>query len=319
MAHLNAPPFDPAVEAVLAAFPKETEPYDYAKIKQQRQAMEPLCNPAILHMDPEVLHEEVTIQGPDDEIALTILKPKQGTDGTNPVFYWIHGGALVLGNRYFFLGATFGLVKEFNAVVVSVEYRLAPEHPAPAQIDDCYAGLEWTFRNATKLGFDPAKITVMGGSAGGCLAAGITLAARDRKGPPIFALHLTDPMLDDRCTSVSVKQFMYDGGYTGSQNIVAWDAVLPGKRGSKDVSVYVAPARAEHLSGLPPTYISVGSAEPFRDEAVAFASKMWQCGGTAELHVWPGAWHGSTALVPTADISVTAAKTGMEWLRRVLK
>ncbi|KAL2070791.1 hypothetical protein VTL71DRAFT_13817 [Oculimacula yallundae] len=319
MAFSKAPPFDPALDAVLAAFPKADKPVDHAGLMEQRKGIEPFCTAAANLTDPDISYEEVSIPGPGEEIALTILRPKNGTDGTNPVFYTIHGGALVMGSRYWFLGETFALIKEFNAVVVSVEYRLAPEHPAPAAVEDCYSGLQWVSENASKLGIDPAKIIVTGGSAGGCLAAGITLLARDKKGPSIFALHLVDPMLDDRCTSVSINQLMFDGSYTGIQNISAWDMALPGKRGSKEVSIYVAPGRAEDLSGLPPTYISVGTGDPFRDEDVAFASKIWECGGRAELHVWPGAWHASTTLAPTADVSVAAARAGMDWMRRILK
>ncbi|PVH82147.1 Alpha/beta hydrolase fold-3 [Cadophora sp. DSE1049] len=231
----------------------------------------------------------------------------------------MHGGALVLGNRYFFLGSTFPIAKELDAVVISVEYRLAPEFAAPAQVEDCYAGLEWIFQNASKLGIDPERIIVGGSSAGGGLAAGVALLARDRKGPPIFALKLTYPMLDDCCASISMKQYMNDGWYDGTQNIAAWNMVLPGTRGSKDVSIYVAPSRAEDLSDLPPTCISVGAGDPFRDEDVAFASKLWECGVNAELHVWPGAWHGFDVLAPTAEISIAAVKAEMEWLKRILK
>ncbi|KAH7355087.1 alpha/beta hydrolase fold-3 domain-containing protein [Rhexocercosporidium sp. MPI-PUGE-AT-0058] len=319
MSFTKAPPFDPELDAALAGFPKESRPLDHAGVLQRRQGIAPMCDPARIFTDPEIGREEITIPGPGGEIAMTILRPKKAADSPCPVFYYIHGGALVLGDRYFFLGNTFPLVKEFNAVVVSVEYRLAPESPAPAQVEDSYAGLKWVFENASKLGIDPAKIIVSGSSAGGCLAVGAGLMARDKKGPPIFALLLSFPMLDDRCNSVSIKQYMDDGAYTGSQNIAAWDMVLPGTRGSKDVSIYVAPSRAEDLSGLPPTYISVGAGDPFRDEDVAFASKLWEYGVSAELHVWQGAWHGFTGFVPTAEISVLAVKAEMDWLRRILK
>jgi acetyl esterase/lipase len=182
------------------------------------------------------------------------------------------------------------MVKEFDAVLITPEYRLAPEHPAPAQVEDCYAGFEWIVKNSSLLGIDPGRIVVTGTSAGAGLAAGVTLLARDRKGPPIFAQLLTCPMIDDRVDSVSSRQYMEEGLYDGKTNIAAWDMMLPGTRGGKDVSIYVAPARAEDLSGLPRAFIEVGAAEPFRDENVAYASKLWECGVDTELHVFPGAW-----------------------------
>ncbi|KAH7411133.1 Alpha/Beta hydrolase protein [Cadophora sp. MPI-SDFR-AT-0126] len=319
MSFSKAPPFDPALDAFLASSPKDSSPYDHARVLEGRKAIAPICNSAAVFTDSEIIHEEVTIPGPGGEISLTILRPVRAAGGLRPVFYSIHGGALVLGNRYFFLSKTFPIAKELDAVVISVEYRLAPEFPAPAQVEDCYTGLEWIFQNASKLGINPERIIVGGSSAGGGLAAGVALLTRDKKGPPIFALKLTYPMLDDRCTSTSMKQYDSDGWYIGAQNIACWNMVLAGTRGSEKVSMYVAPSRAEDLSGLPPSFISVGAGDPFRDEDVAFASKLWECGVNAELHVWPGAWHGFDVLVPTAEVSIAAVKTEMEWLKRILK
>lgn len=149
---------------------------------------------------------------------------------------------------------------------------------------------EWVFQNASKLGVDPSKIIVSASSAGGGIAAGISLLARNKNGPPVSALLLTYPMLDDRCTSVSIQQFMDDRLYTGSHNIATWDMALLGTRGSKNVSICVASSHAEDLSGLPPTFITASTGDPFRDEHVTFASKLWGCGVNTELNIWPGAW-----------------------------
>ncbi len=178
------------------------------------------------------------------------------------------------------------MIKELDAVLVSVEYRLAPEHPDPAPVEDCYAGLKWVSEHATELGINPDHIIISGGSAGGGIAAGVTLLARDRKGPSIFAQQLLYPMLDDRCNNVSNNQFPEEGTWTRRVNIMGWDSLLPGTRGTGNVSIYAAPARAKDLSGLPPAFIEVGSAEPFRDEDVAYATKLWEDGVHAELHVW---------------------------------
>jgi acetyl esterase/lipase len=124
-------------------------------------------------------------------------------------------------------------------------------------------------------------------------------------------------MIDDRMITASSQQYMEEGTWNGKGNIVAWDWLLDGKRGSKDVSIYAAPARAINLSRLPPAWIDVGSAELFRDENVAYALKLWECGVQAELHVWEGAWHAFDILAPTAKISKVAMETRFAWIKRV--
>lgn len=285
------PAFDPVLLEVLNQFPRIPEDgvSEHELVLQRRQAIAPQCESSVVLVDPDILHEEVTFPGPGGNIILTILRYKNSAGGSRPAFYYIHGGSMVMGTRHFLLNVTFPIVKEFDAVVISVEYRLAPEHPAPAQVEDCYAGLDWVAKNTIKLGIDPARMIISGSSAGGGLAAGVALLARDRKGPSIFAQLLTYPMLDDRNTSISCKQYESDGLFNTKANRAAWDFMLPGARGSKNVSIYAVPARAEDLSGLPPTFIEVGAAELFRDENVAYASKLWEGGVDTELHVWPGA------------------------------
>jgi acetyl esterase/lipase len=286
------PPFDTELEAVLKEFQQGQvqEEFTAEFIVARRKLIEPQCNIQVVHDDPDISSEEITIPGPGGDIILLILRSKSNTKENAPCIYHIHGGAMVLGNRFYLVNTVFPTIKELGAVLVSVEYRLAPEHPAPAAVDDCYAGLQWVFKNTTKLGIDGSKIIVYGGSAGGGLAAGVALLSRDRKDPPLFAQLLIYPMLDDRNTSVSVKQFYDLGLYTGRTNTTCWDHYLPGIRGTDKVGIYDAPARAKDLSGLPQTFIEVGASEPFRDEDVAYATKLWEHGVQAELHVWPGAW-----------------------------
>jgi acetyl esterase/lipase len=159
---------------------------------------------------------------------------------------------------------------------------------------------------------------IAGTSGGGGVCAGTALLARDRGGPPLCGQCLIYPMIDDRNTTVSAKQFMKEGIWTGENNAIAWDWILAGRRGSKDVSIYAAPARATDLSGLPPTSIDCGSAEVFRDENVAYASKLWEDGVQAELHVWPGAWHAFDMYAPKSRLAKVCQDTRMGWVRRIL-
>jgi acetyl esterase/lipase len=205
-----------------------------------------------------------------------------------------------------------------GCAVVAVDYRLAPEHPDPAPIEDCYAGLAWLAAHAAELGFDPGRIILSGNSAGGALAAGLALLARDRGRPAVLGQLLQFPMLDDRCDSPSALQMERIGMWDGLSNRTGWTALLNGRRGTADVSCYAAPARATDLSGLPPAFIEVGSVEALRDEAIAYAARIWQAGGEAELHVWSGAFHSFDEWVPGAVVSRAAHDARVAWLRRQL-
>jgi acetyl esterase/lipase len=184
---------------------------------------------------------------------------------------------------------------------VSVEYRLAPEHPHPAPVEDCYAGLKWMVEHAVEIGVDPSRIALAGPSAGGGLAAATALVARDRGGPPLACQILIYPMLDDRNITPSSREFAGIPGWSREANISGWTALLGDKTGTEDVSPYAAPARASDLSNLPPTLIQVGELEVFRDECVDYALRLMQAGVSTELHVYPGAYHGWEIFVPTAS------------------
>ena len=208
--------------------------------------------------------------------------------------------------------------EELQLTVVSVEYRLAPETQHPGPVEDCYAGLSWTAEHAGELGIDPSRIVIAGGSAGGGLAAAVTLMARDRGGPALAGQMLMCPMLDDRNDTPSARQMAGQGVWDHTSNHTGWTALLGAACGGPDVSPYAAPARAGDLSGLPPTFIDVGSAETFRDEDVTYASRIWQAGGVAELHVWPGGFHGFATMAPQAALSQEAVAAQLRWLRRLL-
>jgi acetyl esterase/lipase len=202
---------------------------------------------------------------------------------------------------------------------VAVGYRLAPEFPDPCPVEDTYAALVWMTQRADDLGIDPQRVVVVGRSAGGGLGAGAALLARDRGGPALLGQLLISPMLDDRNDTVSSHQIDGVGIWDRTSNDTGWTALLGGRRGTDDVSVYAAPARATDLSRLPPTFVDCGSAEVFRDEDIAYASAIWAAGGQAELHVWPGAFHASDLIAPDAVLceQMTAARDA--WMTRLLR
>ncbi|MET7394048.1 alpha/beta hydrolase [Dactylosporangium sp. NPDC005572] len=310
------PDFDPHLRALLADLPLMPG-LDAEALAQIRpfaaQPVEPLLD------GRAVDRREITIPGPDGTpIALSILRPAgPAPAAAPPCVYWIHGGGMVMGNRYSQLDIPLEWLEQFGAVVISVEYRLAPEATGTALVDDCYHGLAWTAGHAAELGIDPARIVVAGASAGGGLAAGITLMARDRGTPPIAAQVLIGPMLDHRNTTTSSRQFSGDPGvWTRQMNEFGWQSVLDGFDG--EVPAYVSPALAGDLSGLPATYVDAGSAEVFRDESADYAARIWAAGGRADLHIWAGGFHGFDALYPAAPLSAAARRTRSDWLGRLL-
>jgi acetyl esterase/lipase len=262
---------------------------------------------------------ELQIAGPAGEMTVSVFTPERHAPRAPgaPGIYWIHGGGMVLGTRY---GAFEALDTgaAVDAVVASIEYRLAPEHPAPAPVDDCYAGLLWFADHAAELGVDPHRIIMGGGSAGGGLAAATALRIRDQGGPALAGLMLCCPMLDDRMVTVAANQFDDDILWSRASNEFGWRALLGDRAGTDDVTIYDAPGRATDLAGLPPTLIDVGSADLFRDEDVAFASTIWASGGDAELHVWPGGYHGFELIAPTCALARDARDARRRWVKRTL-
>lgn len=270
-----------------------------------------------------VSHTEFTFAGPDDnELTLSVLRRK--SDGADEALrgfciYHIHGGGMITGTRLATLTWPLEAVEQLGVTLVSIEYRLAPEHPDPAPVEDCYAGLVWVRENAAKLGINPERILLQGASAGAGLAAGVALLCRDRSGPQVIGQALFAPMLDDRNDTCSAYQFEGLGVWDRKMNEYGWTCLLGDRRGTKDVSIYASPARATDLSGLPPAYIDVGSAETFRDESVAYASRLWRDGVQCELHVWPGAFHGFDGLCPEATLSITAQNARLKWLKYLIQ
>jgi acetyl esterase/lipase len=206
------------------------------------------------------------------------------------------------------------LADSLSCVVVSVEYRLAPEHPYPAGPRDCYAGLAWMAAHADELGVDPDRIAIYGASAGGGLCIATALMARDRGGPALCFQMPIYPMIDDRNETPSSHLITDVGVWDRAANLEAWAWYL----GGKEADGYAAPARCEDLSGLPPTFIDVGTLDLFRDEDLAFAARLVQAGVPPELHLHPGAYHASEGFAPNAALSRRIVATRNDALRRAL-
>lgn len=263
--------------------------------------------------------DELVIPGPvgAPDVLLVVCRPIRAEE-PRPTLYYMHDGGMISGNARKGLSDMVRLASTVGAAVLSVEYRLAPETPHPGPVEDCFSGLTWVSAHGTELGIDPHRLIVGGKSAGGGLAAATTLLARDRGGPEVIGQLLLCPMLDDRNDSPSAVQMQGQGIWDRTENLTGWTALLGSSRGREDVSPYAAPARAVNLSGLPPTFIEVGSAETFRDENVRFASRIWKAGGPCELHVWPGGFHGFDSVAPDATLSKDAVAARRQWLKRIV-
>ncbi|WP_371660886.1 alpha/beta hydrolase [Streptomyces sp. NBC_00280] len=315
------PPFDPELAAALElvaaqlspGFPPEAIPAMREGMTMERPTNDALSRDGFFDV------EERSVPGPEGapDISLLICRPR-AVRGPLPGLYYTHGGGMILGHNRLAIEEALDWAQELGMVLVSVEYRLAPEHPYPAPVEDCYAGLRWAAEHAQEVGIDPERILVAGASAGGGLTAAVALLARDRGGPSLIGQVLISPMLDDRNDSYSCYQMAGRGLWDRMANETGWGALLGAERGGANVSPYAAPARATDLSGLPQSYIDVGSAETFRDEAVDYALRIWRAGGRAELHVWPGGYHGFDSFAPQAVLSQDAMAARRSWLRRIL-
>jgi len=309
-----APSLIPAVEAFSIVVPEQLD------LEQLRSSSDGLSLQQILQAMPDIQHVEYSVPSlnkNDPPVILSVFRSKSSRNTKRAVAYCLHGGAQIACTRFTALNAVMSYFIGIDTVFVAPEYRLSPEHPAPAALQDSYAGLLWVVEHANELGIDPSHIVIQGNSGGAPIACGTAMLCRDNKKIFPLALMLFAPMLDDRDCTTSSKQFAHDGPWCGTINRMAWEMVLGDKRGGSEVSELVAPARATDLEGMPQTFIDSGDSEVFRDEAVAFASQLWKCGVQCELHVWPGAFHGFDILSSYTLLARDAVRAKSAWVQRI--
>ncbi|MFC2038232.1 alpha/beta hydrolase [Chloroflexota bacterium] len=253
---------------------------------------------------PGIIIEDRNIPGPENapDVLVRIYRPEKQS-GLMPALLWIHGGGYILGNidQDDFTAKQLSLNGE--CVVVSVEYRLAPEHPYPAPLDDCYAALMWISKNADELRIDRSRMAIGGASAGGGLAAGLAVLARDRNEVNVVFQLLVYPMIND-CNIAPAGADLPDTIlWTREKNLFGWSSYLGCEPGGADISCYAAACRADNLKGLPKAYITVGDLDLFAEEDIDYSNRLIAARVPTELHVYPGGCHSFDGLVPDSAIS----------------
>lgn len=264
---------------------------------------------------PRIAQVERKIPGApgDPEIPVRIYTPDRCTPDS-PAYLSFHGGGFILGDLDTEHARCLKMSIDGDAVVVSVDYRLAPENPYPAGVEDCYAALQWVAGEATMLGIDRNKIVIGGSSAGGALAAAVALMARDKSGPPIAMQMLFYPVIDDRGATESMRAG-HDALVWNSRHVRdMWGHYIGPDR--TEVSSYAAPGRAAALANLPPAYVITCEHDPLRDEGLDYAIRMLQAGVPVELHNYAGTVHGFDLLIPSAKVSTRAFEDCVAAFRR---
>lgn len=251
------------------------------------------------------------------EVTVRVYRPAEAS-GALPVLVWMHAGGFVLGGLELDDLMLRQLTKSVGCAVVSVDYRLAPEHPYPKPLDDCFAALKWASGEAPAAAFDPARIAVGGASAGAGLAAGLALMARDSNGPAIRLQLLIYPAINDRNTA-QVSDGVPENLFWSRENTLkSWQAYLDNQQGGESVPAYAAPIRATRLEALPPAYFAIGALDMFLPDNLDYAARLNGAGVATELHVYPGAFHAFDAFAPMARVSRKFVADRDDALRRAL-
>lgn len=295
---------DPELEPFVHLFPRAdlTDPVAARKGLAELAAGAPPLDVPGMEIEDRVLPG-------DPGVPVRIYRPRDARGAV----VWMRGGGFVMGDLDTEHPQAIRVADDSGAVVVSVGYRVAPEDPFPAAIDDAYTALTWVSEHADELGVDPARIAVGGHSSGAGLAAAVALRARDEQGPPICFQLLSQPELDDRQETWSAREFTDTPFMTRAKVAASWRHYL----GSRTATAYAAPARADDLSGLPPAYITTAELCPNRDEALGYGLRMLQAGVPVELHQWAGTFHGSYAILSAEVSRLQIAEVGAV-LRRAL-
>jgi acetyl esterase/lipase len=303
---------DPELLPLLELIP----PGDIRDIETARARTALLLGPMNAQVDTTgVRISDHEIPVPDGPVPVRIYAPEADSSAPRPALLDIHGGGFCSGSieMEHALGAV--VARDLDAVFVTPEYRLAPEHPFPAGVEDCYATLAWMHDNADQLGIDRARVAVGGQSAGGGLTAATVLLARDRGGPPVCFQFLGIPELDHRLETASMRTFVDTPIWHRPNAELSWEYYLGPD--CADVSPYASPAIATDLRGLPPAYVTTMEFDPLRDEGIVYALRLMEAGVTVELHSFTGTFHGS-AVVTTAAVSRRASAEMILALRRGL-
>lgn len=299
---------DPEIAAALAQAPAQTR-LDGRTLEQARRAREVFY--ARLARSDAVERSDHDV-GDERRLMVRVHRPR-GIEGPLPCAFSMHGGGYCIGSYEMDDLRFDALCQRIPCIGVSVEYRLAPETPYPGPLDDCYAGLQWTFEHAAALGIDANRVGVIGTSAGGGLAAALALLARDRGELPLSFQLLECPMIDDRqVTSSSQRPDLPI--WSREENAFGWRSYL-GERYGGDVPGYAAVARATDLAGLPPSMVIVGAADGFQDEDIEYAQRLNRSGVPCELHVLAGVPHGIQAFAHS-NAHRRWAELVASWLRR---
>ena len=307
---------DPELRDYLTVFPAELFTACGDDPPAARAMIDPLLQAMAEQLPPtDVTIEERSIPGPDGDIPIAIYQPS--SPAPRPGLLMIHGGGYVVGTaREDMNGIAFA--DHVGCTVVSVDYRLAPEHTYQAAVTDCFAGLNWLVDNADELGVDASRIAVGGASAGGGLTAGLALYNRDNGGPELSLQLIIYPMLDDRHETPSGFEVTHPHVWNREVSLKAWKMYLGDEYGTDSVSPYAAAARATDLSGLPPAFVGVGTEDLFRDESIDYAQRLMAAGVPTELLVVPGMFHGAEQFNPTAVVSQRLRMGYLDALKRAI-
>jgi len=311
---------DPELRVVLEKLPAD-RPLDLKEIPVARVKMKKMVTALLANLPAieGVSSQDEFVPGPpgDPDVRVRVYRPNDQASKL-PAFYWIHGGGYVMGDIEGDDRLMKQLVRRIGCVAVSVDYRLAPEHPFPAPVEDCYAGLKWMFGHADDLRIDRSRIAIAGASGGGGLCAGLALLVRDRGEMKVAFQLLIYPMIDDRNVTPASYAITDPRMWNRESNRLGWKAYLGRDGGGADVSPYAAASRATDLRNLPPAYIPVGALDLFVDENIEYAQRLIQAGVPTELHVYPGAFHGFDLFAPSAMVSKQFKADRDDALKRAL-
>ncbi|WP_170324290.1 alpha/beta hydrolase [Altericroceibacterium indicum] len=307
-----APELRPAAQAVLDSI-KGMKPFS----NETLPAMRPNGGIGALPVQDDIPVQKQVAPGMPGQPDVTVYIINASEGASRPAILHTHGGGFILGAAKWEVGYLQNIARELDCVIVTVEYRLAPETRYTGSIEDNYAGLRYLYKNAASLGVDSSRIALLGESAGGGHAALLALVARDRGEIPLAAQILVYPMLDDRTGSTrQLPPYIGVVGWDPRANKFGWKSFLGTEPGASNVPAAAVPARRNDLSGLPPTFIGVGGVDLFVDEDIEYGRHLTEAGVPTELLVLPGAFHGFDRVAPDTGLAKEFTRAKMNAVRR---